>query len=742
MTTSTSREGGTPAPDGAPGESDGPSAGGGPASDASGPDTLSDRDAGSTAGGRTGRKTGPASRPPKDSLPEAVRVFLLELASALQKHGMYPPGHPALEDSAAGLVENLEEALGGDPALAVRSRKGRLLVGDAASDPDQPLLSGLAGRLHGHQLLGVTFRAGLDADELTAFLDRLSEPADREGAPLGRSSADEREAWSHLDLEPLRYDPLETGSREADLDADDAWLEEARGEYASEIGGSDLLDAAPEAMARALDERIGGEEPDERMAAAKLFRLARQLADAEGRAARRLRKQMSRLIRCLRPETLDRLLELGREGGREESFLIDAADSLEASAVVDLIGAAAAGDDGSAQPLLRMLNKLSMYAEEDSPLDDAEERGVMGDVVRNLLEDWSLEDPNPEGYDAFLDHVSRRPSEADEEPPDADPPVEPERILKMALELDEWSMSTRDAADTMIAGDRLDELIDLLERAEEGDVRRRLWRRIARPEVVEHLLGRERPPWALVDQIVDRAGTAVAEPLLDGLARAEERSHRRRIFGLIASMGPEVGGALVGRLEDDRWFVRRNMLALLGELGSWPESFSPRPHLEDEEPRVRIEAFKLALDRAEHRRAALRAGLEDPDERVLRLALAVAEEGVPAELEPPLVGHAADRSLPDPLRVSAIRALGRRGSERARDSLLELVWVRRWFFWRALAPSTPPVRAAVDELARGWPEHPGVREAVEKAAASDDPRLRQAAGRNGSGATAVDGEAS
>lgn len=709
----------------------GASRGEGPSGPAGGPDGPSESPGPARPAPEAGAPSGagepdPAAR--DRPLPEDVETFLVELASALQKHAMYPEEHPALELAVDELLERLQGLLADRPNVMVTGRKGRLFVDGGSSEPDQPLLSSLAGRLHAQQVLSVTFRRGTGLRELRSFLSRLSEEVDRGGEPLGLASKEVLKAWSHIDVQPLRYDPLETGEREEGLEAEDAWQEELRGEYDTEIAGADLLDASPEAMARNV-EREMGEDVRDRMVAVQLFRLAEQLSNARGRAARRLRQRMSQMILSLDAETLERLLELGREGGREDPFLVDAADALDTEAVVELIQAAAAGGERDiAQPLLRLLTKLSMYAENDPELAADAEEGAMRNLVRSLVDDWSLEDPNPQAYDSFLEQMSHRPPAAGAGDAEGESPVEPDRMLKMGIELEEWSPAVRSAGQRLIDEDRIDEVIDLLLDADEGNrVRDAMWDRIARPEVVKRLLRRDTPPWGLLERIVERAGTAVADPLLEVLALAGSRSVRRRSFGLLTSMGSELGDRVMPYLEDDRWFVRRNMLALMAEVDDWPEAFSPREHMTDDEARVRAEAIKAGLSHPEHREAALRLGLEDDDDRVLSLALAGAEEGAPEDVEPLLVEHATDRSLSDPLRTTAVRALAGRGTARARDGLLRVVWVRHWFFWRRLADGSPPVRAALSELASRWPDHPRVEKAAREAAGADDAKLREAA---------------
>src|SRR5207247_9554671 len=109
-----------------------------------------------------------------------------------------------------------------------------------------------------------------------------------------------------------------------------------------------------------------------------------------------------------------------------------------------------------------------------------------------------------------------------------------------------------------------------------------------------------------------------------------------------------------------RWYVTRNLLALLEELGPPPAGFSAAPYMQHADARVRWQAVKLQLKLPGGRDEALVAGLRDQDPRTLRLALSLpaALQACPAPVVPLLVNRATDRPLPGHLRALAVRCLG------------------------------------------------------------------------------------
>lgn len=715
--------------------------------------------------GRDGLDDGPgetpASRPddertsPGDGSEKAarplsapVRRTLVELAVALHRYAMYPSGHPALRPAADEVLDALGVVLRESGILEVEGLRDRVRVGDSRSDPASPHLSALAARLHAHQLTALRFRPGVDGDELADFLRVLSDEPDRGAEPVGlREEADRR--WNHIDLVPQSYDPLRldeegrsAGERpgttaEARLEADGASLAAPLG---VRIGPVNLVAEDPEEAARRIEEVLGQEEPD-RVVAYQIMRLAERLSTTRGQRADVVRRRMSRLILCLQPETLSYLLRFGAEGGREEDFLVSAAGSLDIEAALRLVRAAAHGREGSIEDwLLRIVKKLAMYAgPKDSkasrrPKESESHRASVHDFVDRIVSDWKLEDPRPTLYQQELQRIARTlPAEG--APVRRRARIEPDRIVQMGLEMDEPAGTVQEAADRILAERRARDLVGMVDGvAEPNRAATALWARLAVPETVEGLLHEPNPDFDLLSRIVLRGGVSVAGPLLDALsdANAESRLYWHNVFALLVDVGPPVAELVPDRLDDDRWFVRRNLLALLHELRVRPEGFSALPLLEDPDSRVRAEALRLAVEEPGGRLPALGAGLRDANERVVGLALSAAATGpLPEALEPRVAALATERGLAPALRSRAVRILGASRSEAARRTLLRIAWVRRWIFWRRLADTSGPVLAALEALAEGWPDHQEVGPVLEAAVRSDDPRVRETVGGAG-----------
>jgi len=101
--------------------------------------------------------------------------------------------------------------------------------------------------------------------------------------------------------------------------------------------------------------------------------------------------------------------------------------------------------------------------------------------------------------------------------------------------------------------------------------------------------------------------------LLDALASSEDRLTRRKLLDLLSGRASDISGLVVARLGDDRWYVVRNMLAILERSGHNPNDFSPSLWTTDPDARVRQLAIRLQLRLPHERELAIRTALDDAD---------------------------------------------------------------------------------------------------------------------------------
>jgi hypothetical protein len=666
------------------------------------------------------------------SLSRELADFLIEFSIVMHKRSMYPAGHPHLQAGSERFARRLEVLLENRESVTLGVARNRLVIETATTDPKNALLRDLAHRLHRHRIAAVHLTRGATAEEIEDVLAALSaNPLKGEG-PIGKR-LDRVGPWNHIGLRPVGYDkfvlqdPDTDGASTANAPAGgrDAWVELARLALAGESENASQSEDDPLVVARAIG-RKSGEVAYDRVVLGYLSRVAKEMSGRQGSVDDQLGERISTLIEALDPDTLRRLLETGADQAERRQFVLNASQVLAADAVMEVLEAAAkASHQTISHNLLNLLHKLAHHAEAGSVTIRAEARGALRNNVARLIGDWELEDPNPKPYTAILEGMVRTaPDDPSEE---AQSGCEPEIILKMALELDCVGPSVYAAAEGLLNLRQFGLIAGLLEAAPQTETTATLWRYVASPQRLEAELALDTPDQEVIEILVGRLGVDAANLLLDHLGRTDDRSTRAALMKQLLALAPGVGEVAVARLPDAPWYLQRNILVLIGRLGSWPEGFSPLSYAAHADPRIRREGIKLLLESPAHLAEGVLLGLRDEDEGIVGLALRAALELCPPDAIPLLEEIAMDSRRPAELKVPTLRILARTRTPEALRVLLSQAQQRRRWFGRRLPAKSPELLAAVAGLASYWRDHPLANEVLSHALQHSDPEVRAAA---------------
>src|SRR5207245_11650028 len=97
----------------------------------------------------------------------------------------------------------------------------------------------------------------------------------------------------------------------------------------------------------------------------------------------------------------------GGEQSRRANFRLDDSRGVTVEEVIDLVKAASAAEGQTvSHSMLRMLSKLAHHPSMTGPRGKTDP--TVRDVMRRLIDDWSLDDPNPEAYRQALESLTRR----------------------------------------------------------------------------------------------------------------------------------------------------------------------------------------------------------------------------------------------------------------------------------------------------------------------------------------------
>lgn len=229
-------------------------------------------------------------------------------------------------------------------------------------------------------------------------------------------------------------------------------------------------------------------------------------------------------------------------------------------------------------------------------------------------------------------------------------------------------------------------------------------------------------------EILKRSGNRSANFLIERLAEEENRSHRARLVMLLKEMGKGSSAPFLACLEDPRWFLVRNVVGILGDIGD----SSALPHVlavaAHSDPRVRREVIRTLtrLTSSESEERIIEA-LRDEDRGVqitavtaLATVKGVRSAGVMFDLARRAPPYA---ELAPAVRIEAIACLGRSGAKEAFPVLAEIL-TRRGFLGPA---ESPEVRSAAVK-ALGVLGTPEALELVTGTAAKESkPAVREAA---------------
>src|SRR5690606_39014868 len=130
----------------------------------------------------------------------------------------------------------------------------------------------------------------------------------------------------------------------------------------------------------------------------------------------------------------------------------------------------------------------------------------------------------------------------------SDPRLEADglRVVGLALEVGSDTLHVLEVGRRVVAAGKLGEFLALVDHPEND---RALADRFAMaaldPRMLERELEAPQPDWPLITRMTNHAPAAAVGPLLDALGRIEERSHRRRLLDLLATVGPTAEAALL-----------------------------------------------------------------------------------------------------------------------------------------------------------------------------------------------------
>jgi HEAT repeat protein len=206
----------------------------------------------------------------------------------------------------------------------------------------------------------------------------------------------------------------------------------------------------------------------------------------------------------------------------------------------------------------------------------------------------------------------------------------------------------------------------------------------------------------MIDSLCATIGQSLSFPLVQRLCVAESLSDRKSIAIALTRSGGAAISAIVPMLKDERWYVVRNMVTILGELNSPDSVKALKMTAHHPEAKVRKEVVKsltkIAPQSGEH---TLISMLDDLDRDVVRQAIfSLGALRSKAAVQPLLdIVTAPDAFLKElEVKKLAVSALGRIGDHRSTAAIVAVLTTRGWFAPRRWLELKTAAAAALGQL--------------------------------------------
>lgn len=178
----------------------------------------------------------------------------------------------------------------------------------------------------------------------------------------------------------------------------------------------------------------------------------------------------------------------------------------------------------------------------------------------------------------------------------------------------------------------------------------------------------------------DYYGDEIVPSLFSMLTTEKSASVRKFLIGLIIRLGDKASRESLRRLADKRWYVRRNILYILGEGDVSGKVQSIRPFCRDPDPRVRLEAAKCLLKAGDAQGTeTLRELMESEQWDVVETAVVQAGYFEDKELLFDLIKLLKRKTIRGSdlqRKIPVARALGQIGGPEAKEALKEVLNAR------------------------------------------------------------------
>lgn len=638
---------------------------------------------------------------------------IIELNISRRNVSIYPKDHPSVEKSLRRAYEFLQKLFELRPEITLAVAKDTLIIDDYYLDRKNPVYREFALHLNKMNMAYVTFIIGLSQDELYEFHRIISQNI-KEILPETF-----REMFHDLNLIHIKAGfidygafAFEEGKTLKETSGTQLWERYVygllEGTLQSDDAGEGLSGIPPELLAGLLNRKAADDLREEAYDKVITSYIRRS---SESTFSGRDLKRIMDFINELKPELKKQFLSSAvRTVSRDMDSAYKALGGISADEIIELLGTINEQRLVIPEALKNLLDKLSKLPHEGTEQLSLHGNLIVDDIfispdivnlfsgnfesfvsatysreIQKLL-DFSparitITEPGGLGRAFSDDYIESDFNHTILELISSDILTDSEeyasfmRVLKEQIEQFLWTARYRQVLKT------LEVLRSNRENGRFADVTAEILEYYHSEEFVSklvdslRLLGRQMREEAQL--LCEYYGEEIISPLMDALTVEASQTVRRFLMGLLRQFGDKVIPETIKRLGDKRWFVKRNMLYLLGECESKEVLPHVRPYCRHENRKVGFEAIKCLLNAGdEYGISAVKDYLHSDLREDVELAIAMSGSFRIKEVVPDLIRMLRKRGISGADfydKIPVVKALGEIGDPRAVEALKDLL---------------------------------------------------------------------
>ncbi len=564
-----------------------------------------------------------ASTPPdtRAELHQAA-TFAADLIVCRSHIQFYPDSHPAVSAILKKTLGRLEPLLAGGKPLTLGVTRQGLLLNEALIEPNNVKFREYAALLASFGIIAISFTAEIQPEDLFEF-NRI---INRQRSEIWESGG----IIHAFDISGVRtimvqaIDPsvftLTDGVQGTDGDTWAFFVQKLlKGCFnSSPEKMHKLLSAPPSRLAFELAAMLEGVPEEGRSYTLKALAecyVGRSLGQDANMISNDSLDKISAFISSLAPKMrCDFILNICNSSHATTEFNERLLNRLPDEGMQEVVQAVTAQGAHVPDMLLNIIQRLASHAESTLDSDVLLSGSGVGAKVQTLMRERDLEQYIPPGYLQTLTTIL-----ATDRLPDAESNFLEE--LRKTMEAEQLESKLTDIIDEIIMvippekqgegirnnlSNQLNYFMELRDFKSMAKVCRILGS--ANPESNTALFNSDfvqrvlkfaetlgRDSFTGIREVITTVGSPFIEPLIDKLAMEENRSLRRFWFDCLGGMGEMVRNAALLRLNDEQWFVIRNLLVMLRNFSDPEVVQKVRKLTEYPHPKVRSEALKNLL---------------------------------------------------------------------------------------------------------------------------------------------------